>query len=106
MRDFFDVRALAAREAFDGRTIARAIRTTFEKRSVPIPEAPLALTLAFAEVEGKHDQWNGFLRKSALPPVNFADVISDVSQFLLPVIGSLSVDSAFDKNWPPGGPWR
>jgi hypothetical protein len=104
MRDFFDIRALAARESFDGRTIARAIRTTFEKRGVAIPETPLALTPAFADVEGKRDQWNGFLRKNGLPPIDFEDVIGDVSQFLLPVTRNLSVRN-FDKSWSPGGPW-
>src|SRR5258706_9120854 len=43
MRDFFDVRALADRESFDGPTIFRAIQTTFGKRDVAIPATPLAL---------------------------------------------------------------
>jgi hypothetical protein len=54
MRDFFDVRALAAHETFDGRSLARAIRTTFERRAVPMPAGILlALTPQFAAVEGK-----------------------------------------------------
>jgi hypothetical protein len=106
MRDFFDVRALAARERFEGRTITRAIRTTFEKRDVKIPKAPLALTPAFTEVEGKRDQWNGFLRKNGFPSTPFEDVIHDVSEFLLPVISNLVAGRDFEKNWPPGGPWK
>jgi hypothetical protein len=105
MRDFFDVRALAAREAFDGPTIARAIRTTFQRRGVEIPASPLALTPAFAEVEGKRDQWNGFLRKNGLARIDFDDAVRDVGKFLLPVVASLSVGRDFDKSWPPGGPW-
>jgi hypothetical protein len=106
MRDFFDVRALAAREAFDGRTIARAIRTTFESRRVTMPAIPLALTPAFADVEGKRDQWNGFLRKNGLPPVDLAVVVAEVSEFLLPILANLSVGSAFEMSWSPGGPWQ
>jgi|GEM_PF-573936 len=105
MRDFFDVRALAEREHFDGRTISRAIKTTFEKRKVEIPKKPLALTPEFAEVEGKRDQWNGFLRKNGLPSVPFEDVIHDVIEFLLPVTTSLVAGRDFEKSWPPAGPW-
>lgn len=105
MKDFFDVRALAARETFDGRTMARAIRTTFELRAT-IPAMPLALTPAFADVEGKRAQWNGFLRKNGLPHVDFAVVIGDVGEFLLPILASLSDGRVFEKSWPPGGPWQ
>jgi len=74
------------------------------KRDVAIPETPLALTPAFADVEGKRDQWSGFLRKNGLPPSGFADVVHDVSEFLLPVVKSLSLDHEFEKSWPPRGP--
>ena len=106
MRDFFDVRALAAREAFDGSTLARAIRTTFDVRRIAIPGTPLALTPAFAALEGKRDQWNGFLRKNGLPHVDFEDVIADVSEFLLPILASVSIGSALEMSWLPSGPWR
>ena len=105
MRDFYDIRTLAQREPFDGERIARAIRATFDRRRTPIPSSPLALTPAFAEVEGKHDQWNGFLRKNGLPSENFANVIHEVTTFLLPVIAALSAGREFTKLWLPGGPW-
>ena len=105
MRDFFDIRALAAREAFEGRSIARAISTTFEKRSTPVPEMPLALTRGLADVEGKRDQWNAFLRKNGLAHTEFGDVLNEVSAFLLPVIGHVVAGRVFDRTWPPGGPW-
>jgi predicted nucleotidyltransferase component of viral defense system len=105
MRDFFDVGALATREDFDGRSISRAIQTTFHKRGVEIPRVPLALTPAFANVAGKRDQWSGFLRKNRLPSIPFDEVIQNVAEFLTPVIASLVAGHDFDKSWPPGGPW-
>jgi len=58
MRDFFDVHALATRESFDGARLVRAVRATFERRRTEIPQdAPLALTPAFADFEGKRVQW-------------------------------------------------
>jgi hypothetical protein len=106
MRDFFDIRALAQHSSFLGSELSRAIRTTFEKRGLAIPETPLALTLAFADVEGKRDQWNGFLRKNGLAHTDFSDIVRDVAEFLLPIIGNLSAGRDFGRNWPPGGPWR
>lgn len=106
MRDFFDIRALAQRETFAGSELARAIRTTFDRRGVAIPRTPLALTPAFADIEGKGDQWNAFLRKNGLPQTAFRDVIRDVSEFLLPVIRNLAAGRDFNRSWPLGGPWR
>jgi hypothetical protein len=109
MRDFFDVRALAAHEAFDGRSIARAIRTTFERRAVPMPAGiPLALTPEFAAVEGKGEQWTAFLRKNGLSGTSpdFGPVIAEVAAFLVPVLQGLVRDESFNATWVPGGPWR
>ena len=105
MRDFFDIRALARAEPFDGERLACAIRTTFDRRRAPVPANPLALTDAFVEVDGKRDQWNGFLRKNGLPDEDFAVVIDEVSGFLLPVISMIAASATFDKVWLPGGPW-
>jgi len=105
VRDFYDIRTLAQREPFDGERLARAIRATFDRRETAIPSAPLALTPAFAHVDGKRDQWNGFLRKNGLPSEDFAEVIQQVATFLLPVVAALSAQREFAKVWLPGGPW-
>jgi hypothetical protein len=105
MRDFFDIRALARAESFGGERLARAIRTTFDRRGARVPAMPLALTDAFVEVDGKRDQWNGFLRKNGLPDEDFAVVIDEVSSFLLPVVSMIAASGTFDKVWLPRGPW-
>jgi predicted nucleotidyltransferase component of viral defense system len=105
MRDFFDIRALARAEAFDGERLARAISTTFERRRLGIPKKPLALTHAFTEVDGKRDQWNSFLRKNGLPHEEFDAVIGEIAGFLLPVLSSITSSAPFDKVWVPRGPW-
>ncbi len=109
MRDFFDVHALASREPFDGHSVARAIRTTFERRATPIPvDVPLALRREFAAIEGKHAQWTAFVRKNGLPrtSLDFNRVIAEVAVFLAPVLKGLARDKSFDATWPPGGPWQ
>ncbi len=105
MRDFFDIRALARAEPFDGERLARAVRTTFDRRRGRIPKEPLALTPAFAEVDGKRHQWNAFLRKNGLPHEEFDAVIREIASFLLPVLCSITASVPFDKVWVPRGPW-
>ena len=105
MRDFFDVRTLAERQAFDGELLANAIRSTFSRRGTPISAKPLALTPAFAKTEGKRAQWSGFLRRYGLPAEDFGTVTRQVSSFLHPIAAALAADEPFTKTWPPGGPW-
>ncbi len=105
MRDFFDIRALARHEPFDGGRLAGAIRATFDRRVTTIPERPLALTAEFAELEGKRAQWKAFLRKHGLPAEDFGHVVNGVREFLGPPIEALKDAGEFDKKWPPGGPW-
>lgn len=93
---------------FDGATLALALRTTFERRRTEIPTAaPLALTLAFAEVEGKRAQWASFLRRSRITtaPEDLAAVIDGLAPFLGPVLAATGRDQQFAETWPPGGPW-
>ena len=49
MKDIYDVQALATRLTFDGRSLAEAVRLTFERRGRPIgEELPAPLTHVFA----------------------------------------------------------
>ena len=109
MRDFFDVLALAERRRFDGGLLAEAVRATFERRRTEIPaETPIALTAAFAEVEGKRAQWAGFVRRSHLAsaPAELASVVKGIAEFAGPVLTAAGRGQAFSGSWPPGGPWQ
>jgi predicted nucleotidyltransferase component of viral defense system len=109
MRDFFDVHALAMHEAFDGERLADALRATFERRSTPIPaEAPIALTAAFASVEGKGAQWSGFVRRNRLSagPPDLTSLIADIAVFVGPVLAAVGRREVFTWSWPAGGPWE
>ncbi len=109
MRDFFDVHALAAAEAFDGAVLARAIVATFSRRGTPVPtRLPLALTRDFAAIEGKGAQWAGFVRRlpgTSAPP-DLAAVIDVVAAFAGPVLLAAGRGEPFGRVWSAGGPWR
>ena len=106
MRDFFDIRALAAAEEFEGDLLVAAIRATFERRGTPVQRRPLALTPAFADVEAKPEQWRAFLRKNGLKEIELAAVVSEIAAFLAPAIDAAADNRPFTAVWPPGGPWQ
>jgi hypothetical protein len=109
MRDFFDVHALAMHEPFDGERLSGALRATFERRRTAIPvEPPIALTAAFAEVEGKRAQWVGFVRRNRLgaAPAELVSVIGGIAGFVGPVLYAAAGGQAFSGRWPAGGPWQ
>ncbi|MEX0880635.1 MAG: nucleotidyl transferase AbiEii/AbiGii toxin family protein [Thermoanaerobaculia bacterium] len=109
MRDFFDIHALATRKPFDGAVLARAFRATFERRGTPIPaETPLALTQAFAAIEGKEAQWAAYIRKNAIKsaPESLGLIIPELEAFFAPVLAAIRSGAPFAGSWPPGGPWR
>jgi hypothetical protein len=109
MRDFFDIHALAQNREFDGGTLTRAVRATFDRRRTPVPESlPLGLTHEFAANRNKQAQWQGFLRNSGLKstPVELAAVVARIAPFLEPAIIAARGDVPLMLAWPPGGPWK
>jgi hypothetical protein len=84
MKDFYDIWILARSHEFDGDRLARAIAATFARRNTEIPsERPDALTAAFAEDVIKQRQWNAFLKDVAVNPGSLAEVIEELSEFLM-----------------------
>jgi hypothetical protein len=57
LKDFYDIWFLARHFDFDGPTLTRAVRATFERRGTELPASPLALTVAFAEDSARQVQW-------------------------------------------------
>ena len=85
MRDFFDIHALSSRTPFDGDTLVAC--TAGDLRATPHCAArrvPIALTPAFAEIDGKRAQWTGFLRtQSPYGGVRrLCQVVDEVSRFV------------------------
>ncbi len=107
MKDFYDLWAMARRFAFDGRVLGAAIGATFKRRATDLPaDTPAALTEAFAAEKQK--LWRAFTTRDRLTqtPETFAEVVTQIGAFLMPVIAALRRDSDTASSWPPGGPWR
>ena len=81
LKDYFDLSVLLERETLDTNLLAQAIKATFERRGMAVPEAlPLGLTDEFAQDASRQALWLAFLKKSELP-----------LEPLLAVVGRLNV---------------
>lgn len=69
MKDYFDLSVLLKRETLDTDLLAQAIKATFERRGMAVPNAlPVGLTDEFARDGSRQALWLAFLKKNELPP--------------------------------------
>lgn len=108
MKDFYDVWVLARTFEFEGPTLCQAIQATFKRRTTALPtEPPLALTPEFGTDAVKIKQWEAFIKKSKLDVAGTAlePVCAALQGFLMPPTKALGANEAFERKWPPAGPW-
>ncbi len=85
MKDFYDIWALSRAYEFDGDSLAKAIKATFERRKTAIPsEPPDALTIQFASDAAKQQQWNSFVQGIEAEAPDLPKIVADLSEFLMP----------------------
>ncbi len=92
MKDFYDMHAILTHIAIDDSVLEAAIRSTFQRRIVPLPyKLPVAFTSEFLEQEHRETQWQAFLRRSALTTfgLDLATVVADLRQRLWPILRAM-----------------
>ena len=108
MKDYYDLWFLSEHFPFEGATLQRAIRATFQRRGTALPDRqPVALTDEFARGGEKRRQWTAFLDRMELASTGLAlpDAVRRVRAFLLPVLRALREEEPFRQKWSPPGPW-
>jgi len=108
MKDFYDLHLFASSVDFTGEILSEAIQKTFTARNTAIPEDLETLIRRLALDKSKQLQWRGFLQKARLKnaPVEFADVLASIRDFLEPVISSLAHGKELQGRWKAPGPWN
>lgn len=89
MKDFYDMHVILTQMAIDDDLLRNAIRATFNRRNVPLPEeVPVAFTPEFLEDGIKETQWRAFLRRSALSSfhLDLATVLAHLKNRLWPLL--------------------
>lgn len=109
MKDFYDIWFMANTWNFEMATLRDAIRASFERCGVRIPQdIPFALTEEFLGDPQKTRQWNAFVGRlhpgSASPSLE--DVGALLRAFLLPCIFSVSAAESTAHYWTPSLHWN
>ena len=105
MKDFYDIWLLARRFDFEGKQLGEAIRLTFDKRGVPLPEVIIAFTDTF--ISEKQAFWAAFRKRVAQEgiPESFAEVVAVVNGFLSPLVKAMVAMRPVPRKWSAAGPW-
>lgn len=109
MKDFYDLWIMGKTFPFNGGILAEAIVATFARRNTPLPVIlPMALTAEFSEDPSKQTQWQAFIRRNQLSPADLSlpAVVTEIREFLQPLLDARAQGDAFEFRWEPGGPWK
>ncbi len=106
MKDYFDIWQLSHQFDFEGSSLAKAITSTFQQRGTELPLEIKALSEQYAN--DKQDQWLIFHSKiyDDSIPDSLSQVVTSVSEFLLPVVEALNSGESFTKKWTASDSWN
>ena len=87
LKDYFDLSVLLERETLDSKILALAIKATFERRGMAVPNGlPVGLTDEFSHDPSRQALWRGFLKKNELPPEHLPIIVDRLRTVLAPVL--------------------
>jgi len=105
MKDFFDLRFMSRTFELDGALLCRALLATFERRGTALPDGiPYGLTDAFTALRATF--WLAFLKRNGLAETDFAKIVAELRNLLVPVLHAAKSKNAFAKTWNPGTGWQ
>ena len=87
LKDYFDLSVLLEREILDTDMLAQAIKATFERRGMSVPDVvPIGLTDEFAHDSSRQSLWLAFLKKNELPPETLHVIVDRLRSLLAPAL--------------------
>jgi hypothetical protein len=105
MKDFYDIYVLSRQFDFEGKTLAEAIRLTFNNRETDIPSEVSSFRKEFVDM--KETQWKAFRKKIGQDhiPESFGDIVSSIEKFIQPVSKAVVTASNPPSEWIAPGSW-
>lgn len=100
LKDYFDLSVLLEKETLDTDLLAQAIKATFERRGMAVPDAlrggmPVGLTDEFAQDASRQALWLAFLKKNELPPEPLPAIVGRLSEALAPALNAVLRGATF-----------
>lgn len=87
LKDYYDLAVMIEREDLDVDLVAAAVRATFARRGLPIPQAlPVGLSDEFGGDASRQAMWGAFLRKNGLAFEPLPGVVARLAMRLWPTL--------------------
>ncbi|MCW8198928.1 nucleotidyl transferase AbiEii/AbiGii toxin family protein [Verminephrobacter aporrectodeae subsp. tuberculatae] len=94
LKDYFDLSVLLERETLETDLLTQAIKATFERRGVAVPDAlPIGLSDEFAQDSSRQALWLAFLKKNKLPPKPLPATVDQLRSDLAPALNRAAAPS-------------
>ena len=98
MKDYYDIYYLANKFDFDGATLTKSLKKTFENRGHAFTIEQFEQVMAFAENDAMQKKWKAFCRKIDPKTDTFSKVIETINLFLAEPIKAAE-STAFTAHW-------
>ena len=99
MKDYYDIYYLANKFDFDGGTLTKALKKTFENRGHAFTIEQFEQVMAFAENDAMQKKWKAFCRKIDTKTDDFNAVLKTIKAFLIEPFMAAVENKEFEEKW-------
>ena len=99
MKDYYDIYYLANKFDFDGATLTKALKKTFENRGHAFTIEQFEQVMAFAENDAMQKKWKAFTRKIDTKTDDYSIVLKTIRAFLTKPFVAAVENKIFTDNW-------
>lgn len=99
MKDYYDIYYLANKFDFDGGTLTKALKKTFENRGHAFTTEQFEQVMAFAENDAMQKKWKAFCKKIDTKTDDFNTVLRTIKKFLTEPYKAAVADIKYTKIW-------
>lgn len=99
MKDYYDIYYLANRFDFDGATLTKALKKTFENRGHVFTVGQFEQVIGFVNDEAMQKKWNAFCRKIDTDTEDYGIVLRKINNFLAKPFMAAVTDNDLTEHW-------
>lgn len=99
MKDYYDIYYLANKFDFDGGTLTKALKKTFENRGHSFTMEQFEQVMAFAENDAMQKKWKAFCRKIDTKTDDFNTLLKTIKEFLIEPFTAVVENKKFEEKW-------
>ena len=99
MKDYYDIYYLANKFDFDGGTLTKALKKTFENRGHAFTIEQFEQVMAFAENDAMQKKWKAFCRKIDTKTEDYNTILRTIKAFLTKPFTAAVEDNLFTDTW-------